>query len=115
MRKITYFENMRGHLNNVTREELEAFRAYDTARKYNLEYPILNDMMFSHAGRVGEIFTSAHVGKFIFATASTNAVDNIAQFFSYGYKVLDIVSIEKLLGDNNYITCCKFGLVMGRR
>ena len=33
MRKITYFENMRGHLNNVTREELEAFRAYDTARK----------------------------------------------------------------------------------
>ena len=115
MRKITYFENMRGHLNNVTREELEAFRAYDNARKYNLEYPILSDMMFSHAGRVGEVFTSARVGKFIFATASTNSVDCMAQFFSYGYKVVDVIDLNKLLGDASYVTCCKYGLLMGRK
>ena len=26
MRRITYFENMRGHLNQVSREDLEALR-----------------------------------------------------------------------------------------
>lgn len=115
MRKINYFENMRGKLNQVSREELEAFKGYENARKYNLEYPILSDMMFAHAGIVGKIYTSARVGKFIFATASTNSVDCLAQFFSYGYKVVGVVNIEKLLGDNSYLTCCKFGLVMGRR
>lgn len=115
MRRITYFENMRGNLNKVTREELEAFKGYENARKYNLEYPILSDMMFAHAGRVGEVYTSARVGKFIFATASTNSVDCLAQFFSHGYKVVDVISIEKLLGDSSYLTCCKYGLVMGRK
>ena len=115
MRRITYFENMRGHLNQVSREELEAFKGYETARKYNLEYPILSDMLFAHAGRVGEIYTSARIGKFIFATASTNSVDCIAQFFSHGYKVVDVVDMNQLLGDASYITCCKYGLLMGRK
>ena len=66
-------------------------------------------------GKVGEVYTSARIGKFIFATASTNSVDCVAQFFSHGYKVVDVIDLNKLLGDASYITCCKYGLLMGRK
>jgi hypothetical protein len=115
MRRITYFENMRGHLNQVSPAELEAFRGYDKARKYNLDYPILSDMLFSHAVKVAEIYTSARIGKFIFATASTNSVDCMAEFFLGGYKIVDVLSMEQLLGNDSYITCCKYGLLIGRK
>ena len=115
MRRISYFENMRGRLNEVSREELEAFKWYDNARKYNLECPILNDLMFANAGRVAEIYTNARIGKFVFATASTNATENIARFFSHGYKIIDVVDMNKWLGDNSYLTACKFGLLIGRK
>ena len=115
MRRISYFENMRGHLNQVSREELEAFKGYENARKYNLEYPVLNDLMFANAGKVAEIYTSAHIGKFVFATASTNAVENMARFFSQGYKIVDVIDMNQWLGDASYLTACKFGLLMGRK
>ena len=110
-----YFENMRGHLNQVSREEREAFKGYENARKYNLEYPILNDLLFANAGIVAEIYTNAHIGKFIYATASTSAVEAMAQLFSHGYKIVDVINIEKDLGDAVYLTACKYGLLIGRR
>lgn len=115
MRRINYFENMKGHLNQVSREELEAFKGYENARKYNLECPILNDLLFADAGKVAEIYTSARVGKFIYATATTSAVESIALMFLHGYKIVDVVDMKQFLGGDNYITACKYGLVIGRK
>jgi hypothetical protein len=55
------------------------------------------------------------IGKFIFATASTNSVDCMAEFFLGGYKIVDVLSMEQLLGNDSYITCCKYGLLIGRK
>ena len=115
MSRITYFENMKGHFKEVTREELDAFRGYENARKYNLEYPLLNDLLFSNAGKVAEIYTSVRIGKFIFATASTGAVESLAQLFLHGYKIIDVINLENGIGDAHYLTACKYGLLIGRK
>ena len=115
MRRISYFENMRGHLNQVSREELEGFKGYDTARKYNLDYPILHDLLFANAGKVAEIYTSAHIGKFVYATATTGSVEAISQMFLHGYKIIDVIEMEKWCTNSYSLTVCKYGLLMGRK
>lgn len=123
MRKITYFENLRKeirnqgrpYVNTLTREEFEALRGYEEARKINFDYPILTDVMFCNAGLIGEAYTKARVGKFVFATASTSAVNSIAQLFSHGYKIVDVIDLKQVLGDYSYVTSCDYGLLFARK
>ena len=118
MRKITYFEKLKGHLDIVSKEELIAFRGYSAAQKYNLSMPIVVDTFcieLDKFGKVAEVYTNAHIGKFILANAESTAIDTVASLYRYGYKVLDIVDLKEYLGNASCMTCCRYGLIIGRR
>lgn len=117
MRKIQYFENLKGYLNynEISREQLEAYKGYDNARKYNLSMPLLTDAIFVHMGVLADVYSHAGVGKFIFAIKSDSTLKSIAQLFLSDYKICDVVDMRELLGDNCYITTAEMGLVISKK
>lgn len=115
MRKITYFENMRGNLNNVGSANLLCFKSYELARKCDIDYPIITEMYGDNIINCAKIFTQSRIGKFYYSYSSTSANDDIAKLFMMGYGVIDVVPVNILLGENSYHTCCKFALLIGRR
>lgn len=115
MRKNSYYESMRGQLNEVSKGDLLGFRAYNSTcdLKVSVNYPIIFELFGGSDGVKGivESFNRAHIDKFIYAFPSTSATDDIAILYLLGYRICDVVDIKELLGQDSYKTCCHRGLV----
>jgi hypothetical protein len=114
MLKNEFFENMKGHYNDYSIEELIASTSYEIANKYNLAYPTIVEIT-GNGEKFAQVFQNAGVEEFVFAVASTNAVDVIAEFLKIGYSITGVVAMAGYLGeDNSYITACESGLIFKR-
>jgi hypothetical protein len=108
--KNEYFENMKEHYNDYTIAKIVASRSYEVANKYNLDYPTIveataNEKNFARA------LKDAEVKEFVFAEASTNAVDLIAEFLKAGYSITGVVDMADYLGEAaTWLTWCQNGL-----
>lgn len=115
MRKIKFFEEMRGHLNDVSAAELNAFKGYKLSHELNLDYPLIVDMYGDAIVSCAMLYSKLGIAKFYFAYPSTATSDYLALLYNHCYSIIGVIPTKVLLGEESWHTACKYILVIGKR
>lgn len=89
-------------------------RHYNTYLKYKLPCLFISDLSFIDTKKLAEEMKKAKIGRFVYANASTKAVDDISGLIAGGYRIADWISLEKFAGEASYLSACQTGLIFER-
>ena len=115
MRINRYLESLRGNLNRVSRAEIDCFRAYDMAIRYNLPYPLMVEKSSEPLHECCEVFSRVGIAKFGYAFPCTSTTDDLALAYKNGYTIVGTCLVQSLLSEDEWHTSCKYVLIMGKR